>query len=154
MKKQQSFFGTDGIRGRVGEFPITPDFILKLGWALGRVLKKHTANDNKIIIGKDTRISGYMFESAIEAGLAAAGMNSYLLGPMPTPAIAYMIRNLRAQAGIVISASHNPYMDNGIKIFSENGQKLSDDIELEIEQNLNLPISTVSSEQLGKAARI
>jgi phosphoglucosamine mutase len=153
MEKRKSFFGTDGIRGRVGEYPITPDFVLKLGWAAGRVLTKYT-DDSKVVIGKDTRISGYMFESALEAGLTAAGVNSYLVGPMPTPAIAYITQNLRAQAGIVISASHNPYYDNGIKIFSSAGRKLPDEVEFEIEQYLEYPIKTMGSELLGKATRV
>ena len=119
------YFGTDGIRGRVGEYPITAEFMLKLGWAVGRALQ--TKGFNRIVIGKDTRISGYMFESALEAGLSAAGVNIALLGPMPTPGIAYLTRTLRACAGIVVSASHNPYYDNGIKFFSRDGQKLPDD---------------------------
>ena len=145
MKK--TFFGTDGIRGRVGEFPITPDFVLKLGWAVGCVLKQYTEAP-KVLIGKDTRISGYMFESALEAGLTAAGANSYLMGPMPTPAISHMTQTLRMNAGVVISASHNPYYDNGIKFFSETGIKLSDEIEHAIEKQLSLPMTTLSSEHL------
>lgn len=148
----KSFFGTDGIRGEVGKSPMTPEFILKLGWAAGKVLAKK--GKGKAIIGKDTRISGYMYESALEAGLAAAGIDSLLLGPMPTPGIAYLTRTLGAQLGVVISASHNPYMDNGIKFFSAQGTKLSDEIEYEIESELNKDISTVSSSELGKAKRI
>lgn len=148
----KQYFGTDGIRGRTGQFPITPDFILKLGWAAGRVLGKKPGS--KILVGKDTRISGYMFESAIEAGLAAAGVDSLLVGPMPTPAIAYLTRAFRAQAGIVISASHNAFHDNGIKFFSENGKKLPDEIELAIEAELGKEIETVAAEKVGKAVRI
>ncbi|MDQ2696564.1 MAG: phosphoglucosamine mutase, partial [Pseudomonadota bacterium] len=122
MEKQ--YFGTDGVRGRVGTFPITAEFMLKLGWAAGRVLMAEGCN--KVLIGKDTRISGYMFESALEAGLSAGGVNIALLGPMPTPGIAYLTRTLHACAGIVISASHNPYYDNGIKFFSRDGKKLAD----------------------------
>ena len=131
----RKYFGTDGVRGKVGEFPITPEFMLKLGWAAGRVLTKGN-HGGKVIIGKDTRISGYMFESALEAGLSAAGLDIRLLGPMPTPAIAYLTRTLHAQAGIVISASHNPYYDNGIKFFSADGGKLPDALELDIEAAL------------------
>ena len=146
------YFGTDGIRGRVGEYPITPEFVLKLGWAVGRVLQ--TRGFNKIVIGKDTRISGYMFESALEAGLSAAGVNIALLGPMPTPGIAYLTRTLHACAGIVVSASHNPYYDNGIKFFSRDGQKLPDEVEEQIEQLLDRPLETVEADALGKAERI
>ncbi len=145
-------FGTDGIRGRVGEGAINPEFVLKLGWAVGRVLAGENAG--KVVIGKDTRISGYMFESALEAGLTAAGIDSLLLGPMPTPAIAYLTRTLHADAGIVISASHNPYHDNGIKFFSADGTKLSDEIELAIEAELDQPLVCVDSSSLGKAERI
>lgn len=145
-------FGTDGIRGRVGEGAINPEFVLKLGWAVGRVLAGSSAG--KVVIGKDTRISGYMFESALEAGLTAAGIDSLLLGPMPTPAIAYLTRTLHADAGIVISASHNPFHDNGIKFFSADGTKLSDDIELAIEAELDKPLVCVDSSSLGKAERI
>ena len=145
-------FGTDGVRGRVGEFPITPEFVMKLGWAAGKVLAQQ--NKGRVLIGKDTRISGYMFESALEAGLVAAGVNIGLLGPIPTPGIAYLTRTFRAQAGIVISASHNPYYDNGIKFFSGNGEKLPDDIEQEIESWLDKPMECVSSDQLGKTIRI
>ena len=151
MKK--TYFGTDGVRGKVGEYPITPDFMLKLGWAAGRVFAKAGSQHN-VLIGKDTRISGYMFESALEAGLSAAGVNTQLLGPMPTPAIAYLTRTFRARAGIVISASHNPYYDNGIKFFSQDGMKLPDEIEFKIEEQLDLPMTTVESSRLGKATRI
>lgn len=149
---KRKYFGTDGIRGRVGEYPITPEFVMKLGWAAGRVLG--TKVRNRIVIGKDTRISGYMFESALEAGIAAAGMNVQLLGPMPTPGIAYLTRTFRAAAGIVISASHNSYYDNGIKFFSSQGTKLDDALELEIERYLDKEMTTVSSEHLGKANRV
>ncbi len=149
---KRHYFGTDGIRGTVGIAPITPEFVLKLGWALGRVLSN--GNSNKVLIGKDTRISGYMLESALEAGLIAAGMNIRLLGPMPTPAIAYLTRTFHACAGIVISASHNPYPDNGIKIFSSDGMKLADELELQIEAELAKSLHTVSPEKLGKAERI
>ena len=154
QKKQRKYFGTDGIRGRVGVWPITPDFILKLGWAVGTVLARQDEGSGKVLIGKDTRISGYMFESALEAGLSAAGVDIHLLGPMPTPAIAYLTRTLRAQAGIVISASHNPYYDNGIKFFSAQGTKLSDELEAAIEDQLDQTMTTVDSAQLGKATRI
>jgi len=148
----KKYFGTDGIRGKVGEHPITADFFLKLGWAVGRVF----ANEGKgfVLVGKDTRISGYMFESALEAGLSAAGVDTRLLGPMPTPAIAYLTRTLRAKAGIVISASHNPYYDNGIKFFSVAGTKLPDETEHQIEHYLDSPMTTVESAQLGKAKRV
>ncbi|MBZ9558282.1 MULTISPECIES: phosphoglucosamine mutase [Modicisalibacter] len=147
------YFGTDGIRGTVGEYPITADFMLKLGWAVGRVLEHHNPNA-KVLIGKDTRISGYMFESALEAGLSAAGVDVSLLGPMPTPAIAYLTRTFRADAGIVISASHNPFQDNGIKFFSAEGTKLPDAVEEAIEAELEKPLETVSADRLGKAVRI
>lgn len=150
---ERQYFGTDGIRGHVGTWPITPDFVLKLGWAVGCVLTEK-GGLGKVLIGKDPRISGYMFESALEAGLAAAGMNIHLLGPMPTPAIAYLTRTLRARAGIVISASHNPYYDNGIKFFSAQGYKLPDDMELAIEAQMAKPMTTVDSARLGKAIRI
>ncbi|RLA21030.1 MAG: phosphoglucosamine mutase, partial [Gammaproteobacteria bacterium] len=149
MKK---YFGTDGIRGTVGQHPITPDFMLKLGWAAGQVFAKE--GKSTVLIGKDTRISGYMFEAALEAGLSAAGVNTLLLGPMPTPAIAYLTRTLRGQAGIVISASHNPYYDNGIKFFSSQGTKLPDEIEHEIEKWMDEPMTTVDSAKLGKATRV
>ena len=149
---KNKYFGTDGIRGRVGESPVTADFMLRLGRAAGKVL---AAGDSRsVVIGKDTRISGYMFESALEAGLAAAGANVALLGPMPTPAIAYLTRTLHACAGIVISASHNPFYDNGIKFFSAEGEKLPDDVERAIEEELDQPFSTVASEKMGKATRI
>ena len=148
----RKYFGTDGIRGRVGEAPITAEFMLKLGWAVGKVLGTDTCQ--KVLIGKDTRISGYMFESALEAGLSAAGMDIHLLGPMPTPAIAYLTRTLHACAGIVISASHNPFADNGIKFFSAQGTKLPDQVEREIERMLDEPMHTVDSAQLGKALRV
>jgi len=145
------WFGTDGIRGRVGQGAISADFVLKLGWAVGRVLggERHAS----VVIGKDTRISGYMFESALEAGLVAAGANVQLLGPMPTPGVAWLTRSLRADAGIVISASHNPHYDNGIKFFSARGEKLSDELELAIEAELDKAFSTVESTALGKARR-
>jgi len=146
------YFGTDGIRGRVGEPPITAEFMLKLGWAIGRVLG--TDGCDSVVIGKDTRISGYMFESALEAGLSAAGMEIKLLGPMPTPAIAYLTRTLHCCAGIVISASHNPYYDNGVKFFSAEGTKLPDEVELAIEAELDRPMETVDSARLGKAERV
>lgn len=150
--KMKQYFGTDGIRGTVGIPPITPDFILKLGWATGRVLAN--GHKNKILIGKDTRISGYMFESALQAGLSAAGMDIRLLGPMPTPAIAYLTRTFHAVAGIVISASHNPFQDNGIKFFSGSGTKLPDEIELAIEAEMAKEMQTVAPDRLGKAERI
>jgi phosphoglucosamine mutase len=153
MTAQRKYFGTDGIRGTVGTPPITADFVLKLGWAVGRVLK-NGHNKNKVLIGKDTRISGYMFESALQAGLSAAGMDIRLLGPMPTPAIAYLTRTFHAQAGIVISASHNPFADNGIKFFSGEGSKLPDQVELAIEAEMELPMQTVAPHLLGKAQRI
>jgi phosphoglucosamine mutase len=152
--KSKEYFGTDGIRGTVGTSPITPDFMLKLGWAAGKVFASEGNGRNKILIGKDTRISGYMFEAALEAGVTAAGVDINLTGPMPTPAIAYLTRTLRAQAGIVISASHNSFQDNGIKIFSSKGTKLPDEVELAIEQELTKGISTVTPELLGKASRI
>jgi phosphoglucosamine mutase len=149
---ERKYFGTDGVRGTVGEYPITADFALKLGWAVGKVLGK--GEGGKVLIGKDTRISGYMFESALEAGLIAAGVDVLQLGPMPTPGIAYLTRTFRASAGIVISASHNPYHDNGIKFFSQDGFKLPDAVELEIESMLDQPMDTVHSEALGKARRV
>jgi phosphoglucosamine mutase len=148
----RKYFGTDGIRGKVGVPPITPDFLLKLGWAAGQVFANE--GHNFVLVGKDTRISGYMFESALEAGLTAAGVDTRLLGPMPTPAVAYLTRTLHAKAGIVISASHNPYYDNGIKFFSAQGTKLPDDMERKIEEYLDLPITTVESSKLGKAKRV
>jgi len=148
----RKYFGTDGIRGRVGEGVINPEFVLKLGWAAGKVLGG--GEGGKVLIGKDTRISGYMFESALEAGLTAAGVDTRMLGPMPTPGIAYLTRTLHANAGIVISASHNPHHDNGIKFFSADGSKLPDAVELEIEAMIDQPMTTVSSDRLGKAMRI
>lgn len=148
----KKYFGTDGIRGTVGEQPITPDFFLRLGWATGRVFAEE--GQGFVLVGKDTRISGYMFESALEAGLSAAGVNTRLLGPMPTPGIAYLTRTLRAQAGIVISASHNPYYDNGIKFFSNEGVKLADELEHKIEYYLDQPMNTMASDKLGKAKRL
>ncbi|MGL4826698.1 MAG: phosphoglucosamine mutase [Vibrionaceae bacterium] len=149
---QRKYFGTDGVRGKVGDFPITPDFVLKLGWAAGRVLSK--SGTKKVLVGKDTRISGYMMESALEAGLSAAGLQTALTGPMPTPAIAYLTQTFRAEAGIVISASHNPYYDNGIKFFSSAGTKLPDELELAIEEELDKPFTCVESALLGKSKRI
>ncbi len=148
----RKYFGTDGVRGKVGTYPITPDFALKLGWAAGKVLASQ--GSRTVLIGKDTRISGYMLESALEAGLAAAGLSAAFTGPMPTPAIAYLTRTFRAEAGIVISASHNPYYDNGIKFFSSQGTKLPDDIEEAIEAMLDQPMDCVESADLGKASRI
>lgn len=148
----KKYFGTDGIRGLVGRSPITPEFALKLGWAAGKVFAKN--GNRKVLIGKDTRISGYMLETALESGLIAAGVDVGLLGPMPTPAISYLTRTFRADAGIVISASHNPYYDNGIKFFSAEGTKLPDAIEHEIEAMLEQDITCVESEKLGKATRI
>ncbi len=148
----RKYFGTDGIRGKVGEHPITPEFVLKLGWAAGQVLARH--GSRKIIIGKDTRISGYMLESALEAGLAAAGLSASFTGPMPTPAVAYLTRTFRAEAGIVISASHNPFYDNGIKFFSIDGTKLPDEVEEAIEAEMEKPLTCVESSLLGKASRI
>ncbi len=147
----RKYFGTDGVRGRVGEFPITPEFILKLGWAAGRVLGD---GGGKVLIGKDTRISGYIFESALEAGLAAAGMNVCLLGPMPTPGIAHLTRTLHARAGIVISASHNAYPDNGIKFFSAEGTKLPEEVELAIEAMIDQELVTSAPDKLGRANRV
>ncbi|WP_146909199.1 phosphoglucosamine mutase [Arenimonas daejeonensis] len=148
------YFGTDGIRGRVGEGPISADFMLRLGAAAGRVLVGEGKEHATVVIGKDTRISGYMFEAALEAGLVAAGADVRMLGPMPTPAVAYLTRSLRADAGIVISASHNPHQDNGIKFFSAQGEKLGDAVEAAIEAELDRPFSTVASERLGKASRV
>lgn len=156
----RKYFGTDGIRGRVGEAPMTPDFVLRLGWAAGRVLaaRKHEAEGNGgrglVLIGKDTRVSGYMFESALEAGFSAAGVDIGLLGPVPTPAVARLVRELGAEAGVVISASHNPYYDNGIKFFSRDGRKLPDAVELEIEDQLARSFDIVDSAELGKAHRV
>ena len=148
----RKYFGTDGVRGKVGTYPITPDFALKLGWAAGKVLASQ--GSRTVLIGKDTRISGYMLESALEAGLAAAGLSAAFTGPMPTPAIAYLTRTFRAEAGIVISASHNPYYDNGIKFFSAQGTKLPDHIEEAIEALLEQSMDCVESADLGKASRI
>lgn len=148
----RKYFGTDGVRGLVGKAPITPDFVMRLGWAAGKVLARQ--GTRKVLIGKDTRISGYMLESAMEAGLSAAGIQAVLLGPMPTPAVAYLTRAFRAEAGVVISASHNPYYDNGIKFFSQDGTKLPDEVELEIERQLDAPFECVESAKLGKATRI
>lgn len=149
---EKKYFGTDGIRGTIGEYPMTPDFVLKLGWAAGKVL---TSNGHPLVlIGKDPRISGYMLESALQAGLAAAGVNVRLLGPMPTPAVAYLTRTFRASAGIVISASHNPYNDNGVKFFGADGMKLPDALETKIEAYLERDLVTVSSKELGRAVRI
>jgi phosphoglucosamine mutase len=155
----KKYFGTDGIRGKAGEYPITPDFVMRLGYAAGKVLTSVSGNLAKgahpaVLIGKDTRISGYMLEAALEAGLSAAGVDVLLTGPMPTPAVAYLTRALRAQAGIVISASHNPYYDNGIKFFSSEGAKLGDDIEHAIEAELDKPMQVMESAMLGKARRI
>jgi len=155
----KKYFGTDGIRGKVGEYPITPDFVMRLGYAAGKVLTSMSSNLAKgahpaVLIGKDTRISGYMLEAALEAGLSAAGVDVLLTGPMPTPAVAYLTRALRAQAGIVISASHNPYYDNGIKFFSSEGAKLGDDIEHAIEAELDKSMQVMESAMLGKARRI
>ena len=153
----KKYFGTDGIRGRVGVSPITPDFVMRLGYAAGRVLTANAVKDGShptVLIGKDTRISGYMLEAALEAGLSAAGVNIFLTGPMPTPAVAYLTRALRAQAGIVISASHNPFEDNGIKFFSGLGTKLGDEIEHAIEAELDQPMQVMESAKLGKARRI
>lgn len=148
----RKYFGTDGVRGKVGSYPITPDFALKLGWAAGKVLASQ--GSRTVLIGKDTRISGYMLESALEAGLAAAGLSAAFTGPMPTPAIAYLTRTFRAEAGIVISASHNPYYDNGIKFFSAHGTKLPDETEAAIEAMLEQSMDCVESAELGKASRI
>ncbi|MDX1736564.1 MAG: phosphoglucosamine mutase, partial [Halioglobus sp.] len=150
------YFGTDGIRGTVGQFPITPDFILKLGWASGRVFAREAGDEGRctVIIGKDTRVSGYMFESALEAGLVAAGVDVKLLGPMPTPAVALMTRKQNADAGIVISASHNPFYDNGIKFFGADGSKLPDEIEHAIEEELKKDLVTAYSRDIGKVVRV
>ncbi|MDH5766329.1 MAG: phosphoglucosamine mutase [Gammaproteobacteria bacterium] len=148
----RKYFGTDGIRGRVGTGQMTPDAVLKLGWAVGRVLA--SKKNGPVVIGKDTRISGYMFEAALEAGLSAAGVNVRILGPMPTPGIAYLTRTLRASAGIVISASHNPFYDNGLKFFSGEGTKLPDDLEDEIEAMFEAKMEIVDSARLGKAERV
>jgi phosphoglucosamine mutase len=155
----RKYFGTDGVRGKVGEFPITPEFVMHLGYAAGKVLANsdwHLAEGERptVLIGKDTRISGYLLESALQAGLIAAGVDVYLAGPIPTPAVAYLTRALRLQAGVVISASHNPFEDNGIKFFSASGSKLPDDVEQAIEAGMDAPIVTMSSAKLGKAKRL
>jgi phosphoglucosamine mutase len=152
----RKYFGTDGIRGQVGKSPITPDFVMRLGYAAGRVLAKDNAAGTRptVLIGKDTRISGYMLEAALEAGFSAAGVDVMLAGPMPTPAIAYLTRALRLQAGVVISASHNPFQDNGIKFFSEHGTKLPDSVELSIEEAIDQPMDCVASDKLGRATRL
>lgn len=152
MSESRRYFGTDGIRGRVGDHPITADFVLKLGWAAGRVLTG--GGRGRVLIGKDTRISGYMFESVLEAGLTSAGADVQLLGVMPTPGIAYLTRTLRARVGVVISASHNPFDDNGIKFFDGDGSKLPDEVEQEIERELDQPMRTRSSAELGRAERL
>ncbi len=149
---KRKYFGTDGVRGLVGQYPITPEFVMKLGYAAGKVLAGQ--GSQKVLIGKDTRISGYMLESALEAGFSAAGIDVGLLGPMPTPGIAYLTKTFRAQAGIVISASHNPFYDNGIKFFSQSGEKLPDEVELAIEAELDKEMACVDSANLGKANRI
>ena len=152
----RQYFGTDGIRGEVGKFPIVPDFVMRLGYAAGQVLAKNTGTHGKptVLIGKDTRVSGYLLEAALEAGFSAAGVDVMLCGPMPTPAVAYLTRTLRLSAGVVISASHNPYHDNGIKFFSAHGDKLDDAVELQIEAALNEPMNCVDSAHLGKAKRL
>ena len=155
----RKYFGTDGIRGRVGNHPITPDFVLKLGYAAGKVLSRadiappHRARP-AVLIGKDTRISGYMLESALEAGLSAAGVDTLLVGPMPTPGVAFLTKALRLSAGVMISASHNPFEDNGIKFFSGDGMKLPDAVESEIEALLDAPLAVTSAAHLGKAERV
>jgi len=154
----RKYFGTDGVRGLVGAEPITPDFVMRLGYAAGRTLVRRenlpTGEHPAVLIGKDTRISGYMLEAALEAGFAAAGVDVMLAGPLPTPAVAYLTRALRLQAGVVISASHNPFFDNGIKFFSAGGMKLPDSVESEIEETLEQPMGCVESARLGKAQRI
>ena len=158
----RKYFGTDGVRGRVGQSPITPDFVMRLGYSAGKVLVRHAGesghlkDDDRpaVLIGKDTRISGYMLEAALEAGFSAAGVDVCLVGPVPTPAVAYLTRALRLQAGIVISASHNPFYDNGIKFFSSHGTKLDDAIETEIEAGMDDPLICVQSSDLGRARRI
>ena len=154
MKKR--FFGTDGIRGKTGTFPITPEFFVKLAYSTGLVLtKQHKSKDNpSVVIGKDTRISGYMFESALEAGFSAAGVDTYLTGPIPTPGIAYLTQKLNAEIGVAITASHNPFEDNGIKIFTKNGTKLPEEIEIDIENLLDKDLVLVPSNSLGKARRL
>ncbi|MGB4342973.1 MAG: phosphoglucosamine mutase, partial [Moraxellaceae bacterium] len=147
----RKYFGTDGVRGKVGEDPITPEFALQLGWAAGKALARN--GRSWVVMGKDTRLSGYLLESALEAGLSAAGVSVRLLGPMPTPAIAYLTRAFHADAGIVISASHNPYYDNGIKFFGADGKKLQDDVEASIEEWLDKPLAIEAPDALGKAMR-
>ena len=154
MSGTRTFFGTDGVRGRVGDWPITPEQVLKLGWAAGRVLTAGNGDHPRVVIGKDTRVSGYLLESALEAGLSAAGVDVHLLGPMPTPGIAYLCRALRADAGVVISASHNPFDDNGIKLFGPDGCKLPDEVESAIEAQMGDPLGTAEPAQLGKASRV
>jgi phosphoglucosamine mutase len=157
MSHSRQYFGTDGVRGRVGEPPITPEVVLKLGWAAGRVLAADTLRAGKrpgVLIGKDTRISGYLLEAALESGFSAAGVDVYLSGPLPTPAVAYLTRALRLSAGVVISASHNPYDDNGIKFFSGDGSKLPDVVELAIEERMHEPLTCAPSADLGKARRL
>ncbi|MBP8867446.1 MAG: phosphoglucosamine mutase, partial [Propionivibrio sp.] len=159
MKRQ--YFGTDGVRGRVGQLPITPDFVMRLGYSAGRVLLDDSAKRQQfkhgerptVLIGKDTRISGYMLEAALEAGFSAAGVDVCLVGPMPTAAVAYLTRALRLQAGVVISASHNPYYDNGIKFFSEFGSKFDDALEARIEAGIDAPLGCVASAELGRVRR-
>ena len=154
MTGTHGFFGTDGVRGRVGDWPITPDQVLKLGWAAGRILTADNGDHPRVVIGKDTRVSGYLLESALEAGLSAAGVDVLLLGPMPTPGIAYLTHALRADAGVVISASHNPFEDNGIKLFGPDGCKLPDDVEAAIEAKMGEPLATAEPARLGKASRV
>ena len=154
MASKRKYFGTDGIRGTVGEYPVTADFVLKLGWAVGKVFSGQQQGRKLILVGKDTRVSGYMFESALQAGLIAAGVDVGLLGPMPTPAIAYLTRTFHAQAGIVISASHNPFQDNGIKFFGADGCKLSDQLEEQIEYYIDQDMVTEQSSELGRAERV
>ena len=150
----RKYFGTDGVRGEVGQEPITPDFVLRLAYAAGRVLVNHDQQTPTVLIGKDTRISGYMLEAALQAGFTAAGVNVLLTGPLPTPGVAYLTRALRLSAGVMISASHNPYQDNGIKFFAEGGRKLADHIEQEIEAALDMPLQTKPSALLGRARRM
>src|SRR5215471_7690055 len=154
----RKYFGTDGVRGRVGESPITPEFVMRLGFAAGEVLVRRSAlphgSHPAVLIGKDTRISGYLLEAALESGFSAAGVDVYLCGPLPTPGIAYLTRALRLSAGIVISASHNPFDDNGIKFFSAAGAKLPDETESQIEQRMDEPLTCVASAALGKARRV
>jgi len=154
MEEASALFGTDGVRGRVGQWPITPEEVLKLGWSAGSVLTADNGDHAQVVIGKDTRVSGYLLESALEAGLSAAGVDVLLLGPMPTPGIAYLTRALRADAGVVISASHNPYEDNGIKLFGPDGCKLADEVEAAIERRFNGSVATADPARLGKANRL